>query len=359
MSQKIFRVLVINPGSTSTKISVFDGDTECFSQTLRHDETVIGSFENIPAQFSFRMEAIEDFLRDRGVSLDSLHAVVGRGGLLRPIEGGTYAVNEAMLQDLRQSRIREHASNLGGILAAEIGQQLGIPAFIVDPVVVDELEEIARLSGLPELPRISIFHALNHKAVARRAAAELNGAYTDFNFIVAHMGGGISVAAHRRGRVVDVNNALDGEGPFSPERSGTLPVGDLVRLCFSGKYTREELGKKINGKGGITAYLGVNDMRKVEERILRGDGQARLVYTAMAYQVAKDIAAMSAVLEGRVDAILLTGGVAYSREFTGWIEQRVRHLAPVRVYPGEGEMPALAEGALRVLRGEEQARIYE
>jgi butyrate kinase len=359
MTQKPFRILVINPGSTSTKIAVFEGEVQRCCQTLRHDEAQIGQFASIPDQYTFRMQAIEDFLAGEKIPLESLDAVVGRGGLLHPIEGGTYAVNETMVRDLRQGLSGQHASNLGGILAWELSAPCGAPAFIVDPVVVDELEPIARLSGLPELPRKSIFHALNHKAVARKAAREMGGVYTDFNFIIAHLGGGISVAAHQKGRVVDVNNALDGEGPFTPERSGTLPAGDLARLCFSGRVARPEMEKRIKGQGGIMAYLGTNDMRKVEQRIAGGDAEAALAYEAMAYQVAKEIGALSAVLEGQVNAILLTGGVAYDPAFVDWVERRVRHIAPVRIYPGEEEMSALADGALRVLRGEEAPHIYE
>ena len=353
------RILVINPGSTSTKIAVFEGDTLRCDKTLRHDETEISRFASIPDQKEFRMQAITDFLSDAGIPLSSLSAIVGRGGLLHPIEGGTYAVNDTMLRDLKGGLMGQHASNLGGLLAHDLSVQCGAPAFIVDPVVVDELEPVARFSGLPELPRVSIFHALNHKAVARTAAKDLGGAYADFNFIIAHMGGGISVAAHRRGRVVDVNNALNGEGPFSPERSGTLPVGALVKLCFSGTISQKELEKRIVGKGGVMAYLGTNDMRKVSERIAAGDAEAKAVYEAMAYQVAKEIGAAGVVLEGKVDSILLSGGLAYDQNFVGWIERRVRHLAPVRVYPGEEEMTALVGGALRVLRGEEAPRIYE
>jgi butyrate kinase len=359
MTENNCRILVINPGSTSTKIAVFEGATLRCDKTLRHDESEIGRFASIPDQKDFRMQAIMEFLSGAGIPLSSLSAIVGRGGLLHPIEGGTYAVNEAMLRDLKTGLMGQHASNLGGLLAHELSAQCGAPAFIVDPVVVDELEPVARFSGLPELPRVSIFHALNHKAVARAAAKDLGGTYADFNFIVAHMGGGISVAAHCRGRVIDVNNALNGEGPFSPERSGTLPVGALVKLCFSGTISQKDLEKRIVGKGGVMAYLGTNDMRKVSERIACGDAEAKAVYEAMAYQVAKEIGAMDVVLEGKVDAILLTGGLAYDQNFVGWIERRVRHLAPVRVYPGEEEMTALVGGGLRVLRGEEQPRIYE
>jgi butyrate kinase len=352
------RILVINPGSTSTKIAVFEDEDQRCCQTLRHDEAEIGRFPAISDQYPFRLQAILDFLAAEAIPPESLDAIVGRGGLLHPIEGGTYTVTEPMLQDLREGRGGQHASNLGGILAYELARRSGAPAFIVDPVVVDELEPIARLSGMPELPRKSIFHALNHKAVARRAAREMGGGYADYNLIIAHLGGGISVAAHRRGRVVDVNNALDGEGPYTPERTGTLPAGDLARLCYSGRFALGQVEKKIKGQGGIMAYLGTNDMRKVEQRIAAGEAEARLAYEGMAYQVAKEIGALGAVLEGQVDAIILTGGIAYDAAFVAWVERRVRHIAPVRVYPGEEEMGALAEGALRVLRGEEQPRRY-
>ena len=358
MAETHQRILAINPGSTSTKIAVFEGRTLRCGQTLRHDEHVIGQYATITDQYPFRLQAILDFLAAEAIPLDSLQAIVGRGGLLRPIEGGTYAVSEPMLKDLRESQMGQHASNLGGILAHELSQRCGAPAFIVDPVVVDELEPIARLSGLPELPRVSIFHALNHKAVAHRAAHDLGGKYTDFNFIIAHLGGGISVAAHRRGRVIDVNNALNGEGPFTPERSGTLPAASLARLCFSGRFTLAQIEKKITGQGGVMAYLGTNDMRKVTQRIEAGDAEAELVFEALIYQVAKEIGAISVVLLGQVDAIILTGGIAHDAAFIAGVDRRVRHIAPVRVYPGEEEMIALADGALRVLSGEEPARVY-
>jgi len=354
-----FIILVINPGSTSTKIAIFENEEEKFSQTLYHDEKEINSFKKIADQYPLRMKTIANFLIEKSIDLKSIDAVVGRGGLLHPIEGGTYEVGPRMLEDLKKGVSGEHASNLGGILAHEIGTHCNAPAFIVDPVVVDEMDDIARLSGMKELPRKSIFHALNHKAVARIAAKEMGGKYSDFNFIIAHMGGGISIAAHKKGRVVDVNNALDGEGPFTPERAGTLPAGDLVRLCFSGKYTKEEINKKIKGQGGMVAYLGTNDMRKVHQMVDEDNGKARLIYEAMAYQCSKEICALAAVLEGKVDGIILTGGVAYDDMFVGWIKKRVSFLAPILVFPGEEEMRALALGALRVLRGDEKAHIYE
>lgn len=356
--QEIFRLLIINPGSTSTKIAIFDNEKPVMETTLRHTNEELAPYKTVADQFEFRKNVILDTLNTNGINITKLSAVVGRGGLLRPMEGGTYNVNDVMLKDIRIAAMGQHASNLGALIAHEIAGQLNIPSFIVDPVVVDELDEIARISGMPEIERISIFHALNQKAVARRAAKDLGKPYEELNLIVAHLGGGISVGAHRNGRVVDVNNALDGEGPFSPERTGSLPVGGLIKLCYSGKYTIDELKKKIVGKGGLVAYLGTNDGREVEDMIKKGNKEAELVYKAMAYQVAKEIGACAAVLEGKVDAILMTGGLAYDKALVGWIKERVEFIGMVKVYPGEDEMIALAEGGLRVLRGEEQAKEY-
>lgn len=353
-----YRILAINPGSTSTKIAIYDNDKEVFETTLRHPAEEINKFEKIYDQYDFRKAVILDSLNDAGINLTKLDAVVGRGGLLKPIKGGTYAVSPSMIDDLKVGVLGEHASNLGGILANEIAGGLNIPSFIVDPVVVDELEDVARISGMPELDRKSIFHALNQKAVARRAAKEKGVKYDELNLIVAHMGGGVSVGAHKAGRVVDVNNALDGDGPFSPERSGGLPVGDMVKLAFSGKYTHAEIKKLLKGQGGLVAYLDTNDGREVCAKIEAGDKEAELVYKALAYQVAKEIGACGAVLKGKVDAIVLTGGLAYDKMLVGWIKESVESIAEVIVYPGEDEMSALAEGGLRVLRGEEEAQDY-
>lgn len=356
---EVYRILTINPGSTSTKIAIFDNEKPVMETTLRHPAEEINKFDKIFDQYEFRKNVILETLSENGINLTKLSAVVGRGGLLKPIQGGTYTVSDSMIADLKVGILGEHASNLGGILASEIAKQLNIPAFIVDPVVVDEMDEVARISGMPELARKSIFHALNQKAVARRAAAEMGKSYEDINVIVAHLGGGISVGAHKNGRVIDVNNALDGEGPFSPERAGGLPVGDLAKMCFSGKYTLDEIKKKIKGQGGLVAYLGTNDGREVAKMIEEGNEKAALVYEAMAYQVAKEIGSCAAVLKGKVDAVILTGGIAYDKQFVKWISDRVSFISQVIVYPGEDEMIALAEGGLRVLRGEEAARIYE
>ncbi len=354
----IYRILAINPGSTSTKIAIYDNEKPVFEEVLRHSSEEISPFDNIFDQYEFRKETILETLNSKDINIQKLAAVVGRGGLLHPIPGGTYEVNEAMLKDLRTGILGQHASNLGGVLAYEIAGQLNIPSFIVDPVVVDEMHEVARISGVPEIPRKSVFHALNQKAVGRRVAKDMGKAYADTNLIVAHLGGGISVGAHCRGQVIDVNNALDGEGPFSPERSGGLPAGELVKLCFSGKYKQDEVYKRILGKGGLMAYLGTNDGREVVRRINEGDGEAKLIYKAMAYQVAKEIGSCAAVLKGKMDAIILTGGLAYDDMLTGWIRESVAFLGNVKIYPGEDEMIALAEGALRILRNEETSQNY-
>ncbi len=355
----MFRILVINPGSTSTKLAVFDDNSEVFKENISHPVNELSKFEKIIDQYEFRKDVIIKVLSNAQFDLKQFSAIVGRGGLLKPIPSGTYLVNERMIETLKKGEYGEHASNLGAILAKSIAEPLGIPAYIVDPVVVDEMEEIARLSGLPQLKRKSIFHALNQKAVGRRAAEELGKEYEDCNFIIAHLGGGISVGAHRKGKVVDVNNALNGDGPFTPERSGGLPAWDLVKLSISGQYTKDEIKKMITGKGGVVAYLGTNDMREVEKKVVEGDKRYKLVFEAMAYQVAKEIASLSAVLSGNVDAIILTGGLAYSEIFTNWIIERVKFIAKVLVYGGEDEMKALALGALRVLKGEEKVKLYK
>lgn len=352
------RILVINPGSTSTKIGVFDNELSIFEKTIRHEREMISGYSRVIDQYEFRKHTILESLDTEGINISKLNAVCGRGGLLRPIEGGTYLVNDRMLSDLREGSDGEHASNLGGILAYEIASGLNIPAFIVDPVVVDELEPVARVSGFSLIERKSIFHALNQKAVARRVAQEIGRKYEELNLIVAHMGGGITVGAHKKGKVVDVNNGLHGDGPFSPERAGTVPAGDLVALCYSGEYFLEEIMKKLVGQGGLVGYLNTNDAVAVEKMIENGDEKASLVYSAMAYQVAKEIGSASAVLSGKVDAIILTGGLAYGKEFVRSISDRVNWIADVIVKPGEDELQALAEGALRVLRGEEREKDY-
>lgn len=354
-----YKLLIINPGSTSTKIGVYEGEKEVLEETLRHSAEEILKYDTIFDQLDFRKEVILKVLKEKGININELDAVVGRGGMLKPIEGGTYEVNEAMVEDLKVGVQGPHASNLGGILSNEIAKEIGKRAFIVDPVVVDEMEEVARLSGVPELPRKSKFHALNQKAVAKRYAKEHNTSYEDVNLIVVHMGGGVSVGAHKKGRVIDVNNALDGDGPFSPERAGGVPSGELLEMCFSGKYSKEEVYKKLVGKGGFVAYANTNDARDLIKLSQEGDEKGSLIFNAFIYQIAKEIGSMAVVLDGEVDAIVLTGGIAYSDYVTNAINKKVKWIAPMVVYGGEDELLALAQGAIRVLDGVEEAKVYK
>lgn len=355
-----YKILIINPGSTSTKIGVFEDETQVMETTLRHSTEEIAQYASIIDQKDFRKEVIINALKENSIELTSIDVVVGRGGLLKPIPGGTYATSDALIEDLKIGKQGQHASNLGGILAKEIAAEIGdgIPSYIVDPVVVDELAPVARYSGHPELPRISIFHALNQKAVAKRYAKEVGKAYEDLNLIVVHMGGGVSVGAHKNGKVIDVANALDGDGPFSPERTGGLPSGSLIRLCFSGKYTEKEVNKMICGNGGFNAYIGTNDMRDVIKMAHEGNETAKAVEDAFHYQLCKEIGAMAVVLGGKVDQIILTGGIAYGQETVDAMTSQVNWISGITVYPGEDELLALAQGALRVLTGEEQALEY-
>ena len=352
-----YKILIINPGSTSTKIGVYEDETQVMEETLRHSTEEIAQYDTIYAQKDFRKEVILNVLQEKNVDLNDIDVVVGRGGLLKPIPGGTYATTPELLEDLKIGKQGQHASNLGGILANEIASQINVPSYIVDPVVVDELQDVARLSGHPKMPRISIFHALNQKAVAKRYAKEVGKAYEDLNLIVVHMGGGVSVGAHKNGKVVDVANALDGDGPFSPERSGGLPSGALMKVCFSGEYTQAEVGKMLNGNGGFNAYVGTNDMRDLV-KMAEKDEKAKLVMDAFHYQLEKEIGAMAVVLGGKVDQIILTGGIAYSAKTQADMKNAVEWIAPVTVYPGEDELLALAQGALRVVTGEEEAMVY-
>lgn len=354
-----YLLLIINPGSTSTKVAVYRDQTPVFTEELAHSEADLASFAKCSDQFSFRKQAILETLRQRGFSLNDLHVVMARGGLIRPVESGVYEVNEAMRRDLQDLSLGDHASNLGGLIAADLVVEYPhLRAFIVDPVVVDELDDVARLSGHPLFPRRSIFHALNHKAVARHYAQEQGRSYESLNLIVAHMGGGVSVAAHRQGRVVDVNNALSGEGPFSSERVGTLAAGDLLAVCLSEKYTSAELKKMLKGDGGLKAHLGTNQMLEALEREDRGDAHARLVIDAFCYNIAKYIGEMAVVLRGRVDAILMTGGIARSERICRTIHEQAAFIGPLVRYPGEDEMGALALNGLRVLRDEVTPKIY-
>ena len=350
--------LIINPGSTSTKIGVFEDENLLFEETLRHSTEEIGQFETIVDQKDFRKKIITDLLESKDFDLNSLNVIVGRGGMLKPIPGGTYEVTDTLLADLKVGVQGQHASNLGGILARELADSIGVPSYIVDPVVVDELMPVARISGMPEVPRGSIFHALNQKAVAKRYAKEIGKPYESLRLIVVHMGGGVSVGAHEGGRVVDVFSAFDGDGAFSPERAGGVPCGALVKLCFSGKYTEKELYGKLIGKGGFNAYLGTNDMREVTKLANEGNEDAKLVKAAFLHQVAKDIGAMACVLKGKVDRIIVTGGIAYGEDVVASLRESAEWIAPFTVYPGEDELLALAQGALRVMNGEESVKEY-
>ncbi len=350
--------LIINPGSTSTKIGVFEDETLLFEETLRHSTEEIAQYASIVDQKDFRKQIILDLLAKKDFDMKSLQVIVGRGGMLKPIPGGTYAVSDELLADLKVGVQGQHASNLGGILAREIADSIGVPSYIVDPVVVDELMPISRYSGVPELPRTSVFHALNQKAVAKRYAKEQGKAYDSLNLVVVHMGGGVSVGAHEKGQVIDVFNALDGDGAFSPERAGAVPSGALIKMCFSGQYTEKEVYKKIVGNGGFNAYVGTNDMRDVEKMVLDGDEKAAETREAFIMQVAKNIGSMACVLKGKVDQIVITGGIAYDKVVVSGLKERAGFIAPITVYPGEDELLALAQGALRVMNGEEKAMVY-
>jgi len=353
------RILAINPGSTSTKIAVFQGDKSVFLKNIKHSNEELSQFEKISEQFEFRKDIIMRELVDAEIQIDLIEVVVGRGGLVKPIESGIYTVNERLKEDLRLGVLGEHASNLGGLIADNIAQALPkAKAYIADPVVVDEMIDVARISGHPEFQRVSIFHALNQKAIGRAFAQSIDKKYEEINVIVAHLGGGISVGAHLKGKVVDVNNALDGEGPFSPERSGTLPAGALAKLCFSGDYTLNDVKKMIKGEGGLVAHLGTNNAYDVELKAKAGDTKAKLIQDAMSYQISKSIGAMSTVLKGEVDGILLTGGIAHNPDLVNYIKEMVSFIAPVVVYPGEDEMKALAMNGYMVLRKEIEPREY-
>lgn len=357
--KKVYRVLGINPGGTSTKIAVYDNEQPVFEMAIRHSGEELAKLQTWEKQYKFRENLILDILKDKNISLFSFDAIVARGGLVKPISAGTYVVGQRMLEDLRLGVSGKHASNLGGHIAYDIAEKLDIPSFVVDPVVVDELTDIARVTGLPEVKRSCVFHALNQRAVARRVAKEMNKVYEMSNFIVAHLGDGITIGAHEKGRVIDVKNALAGEGTFTPSRSGGMPVRSVVNLCYSGKYTKEDMEKKMVGNGGLIAHLGTNDIRQVETMIQEGDEYAAQVYEAMAYNISKEIGSYGTVLKGKVDAIILTGGIANAKQLVNWITERVGFIAPVVVSPGEDELRALAEGALRVLSGEEKAKIYD
>jgi len=350
------KVLAVNPGSTSTKIAVYDNEQEIFKKTIEHPAEKIDGFHRIIDQFSMREEEIINVLAENGINVREFAAVVGRGGLLPPLKSGAYIVNDRMIETLRSDAISDHASNLGALIAHKIAGEAGIPAYIYDPVSVDELADIARLSGLKEIPRKSFSHVLNSRAMAMKASVNNGKKYSESNIIVAHLGGGITLSVHQKGRMVDIMD--DDEGPFSPERSGRVSCKGLVELCYSGKYDKREVLKKLRGTGGLKDYLNTHDAQEVERMIDQGSESARLVYEAMAYQIAKGIGELSTVVKGEVDVIVITGGLAYSKKLTGWIRDRVAFIAPVEIMPGENELESLAHGALRVLKNEEDAREY-
>lgn len=352
-------ILAINPGSTSTKFSLFEEENLVFENTLRHTSEELKEFRRIADQFHFRRNLIMEELVARNTDLQKITAVVGRGGLLKPIESGVYLVNNEMKQELINCQHGQHASNLGALIADDIARSLpGAVAYIVDPVVVDELQDVARVSGHPAIVRKSIFHALNQKAVSRIYAASVSKKYEDLDLIVAHMGGGISIGAHHKGRVIDVNNALNGDGPMSPERSGGLPAAQLAELCFSGRHSLEEIKSMITGRGGLVAYLGTNSFIEAARMAENGDNKAKLVRQAVSYQVSKEIGAAAAVLHGNVDAIILTGGLAYDEENVSIIKDMVKFIGKVVVYPGEDELKALAFNGLLALDGKVEVKSY-
>ncbi len=352
------RVLAINPGATSTKIAVFTGTQNTFQKLIEHKLEDLAHYEHIIDQFGYRYSVILSSLNENNFPLSDLDAVVGRGGMLQPVESGTYKVNDCMIEDLNAASRGEHASNLGALLAKKIASDNGIPAFIVDPVSVDEMDDVARISGLTELPRVSLSHALNSKAIARKAADQIGKKYEALTIIVAHLGTGISVSAHKNGRMIDVNNAQE-EGPFSSDRCGTVPSYRLVKMCFSGKYSEKEILKKLMGSGGLHSLVGMKDIRKIEELATTGNKNADIALRALTYQIAKEIGAMATVFFGNLDCIAITGGMAYSERIVKDITSRIEFLSPVLIFPGEDEMASLVLGVLRVLRGEEKAKVYE
>lgn len=352
------RILVINPGGTSTKISVFEDKKEVFKKNLSHTQADLNDFKTVFDQYSYRKELIIHTLEENNFPIETFNSVVGRGGLMKAIAGGTYAINEIMIEDLRNAINGEHASNLGSVLAKNIGDEINVPSFVVDPVSVDEFQDISRITGISDIDKASWLHSLNHKAVCRKAAEEMGGKYDDYNFIVAHLGSGISIVAHNKGKMIDGSGGRS-DGPFSPERSGGILTYPLIKLCYSGKYTEAEMVNKVSNIGGMYDYLGTKDMIEIEERIKNGDTKAKLIMDAFIYQVSKEIAMYGASLYGKVDKIILTGGIAYSDLVTSEVSKRVNYLAPIEIIAGEMEMEALALGALRVLNGEEIAKTYK
>ncbi len=351
-------LLIINPGSTSTRVALFDGDRKVNDEVLRHDRSELVKYENVADQFDFRLDGVNKWIDSLGVASSDFKAVIGRGAPLRPLDGGSYAITEKMLSDLRQQRYSNHASNLGAIIAFHLSQKFGVPSMIADPVTVDNFTDEARISGLPEIERKCRAHTLNIREVCRRQALLAGKTLEEVNFIAVHMGGGISVAAVEGGRIIDVNDALLGMGPFSPERAGALPVGGLVKLCYSGKFTEEEMVRKLSKESGLVAYTGHASLKDVEKLIDKGDKKALEYFGAMAYQIAKEIGAIAVVLKGDFEAIVMTGGMAHSQRLIDEISKRVSFLGRIAIVPGEFEMEALAAAGMRYLRGEEMLKEY-
>ncbi len=354
---EVFKILVINPGSTSTKIAIYENEVEIYKKNIVHPSSELNNYKVATDQFAYRHQTVITFLEEIHFNLQELDAIVARGGALPPLEAGAYRINQSMIDFLSQRPRADHGSNIAAIIALEMSRELGIPSYIYDAISVDQLTDIARISGTPEIPRLSIIHALNSRSVAQKYALSIDRAYSDINLITAHLGGGITLAVHHGGRMIDMIS--DDEGPFSPERAGKVPCVPLVNLCYSGKYDHFTMQKVFRGKGGLIAYLGTHDALEVERRIVQGDQEALLIYEAMAYQVAKGIGELATVVNGKLDAIILTGGIAYSEMLTNWIKERVKFIAPVVMMPGENEMEALALGALRVLRQQEIAHEYD
>lgn len=351
-------ILAINPGSTSTKIAVYEDKNEVFTETLRHSAEELDHYPSIIAQREFREDEIQKVLKKHDVDIKSIEAVVGRGGLLKPVKSGVYEVNQNMLTDLTECRYGAHASNLGGIIAHDISEKYGLPAYVADPPTVDEMLDIAKYTGIPEVKKVSVFHALNQKAVAYKYAESIGKTYKELSLVIAHMGGGVSVSAHDHGRVIDTTNASDGDGPFSTNRVGAIPFKQVVELCFCGAYSRTELMQRIISNGGMSAYLGSNDMIEIEQMKADGNADAAEVIDAYIYQMSKNISAMAGALSGNVDQIILTGGIAHDKYIVEKIKNMTSFIAPVSVYPGEDEMSALAQGVLRVINGEESVEEY-
>jgi butyrate kinase len=355
-----FHILTINPGSTSTKIGVFNNENPVFIKKIVHDADILSSFSSITKQYEYRKKAIIKELDAINFSLSDIDIIMARGGLLKSIPSGVYEVNDRMIEDLSTDTMGEHASNLGALIAADLAGETSVGrAYIADPVVVDEMQDVAKITGHPAFKRVPIFHALNQKAIARKYAASIDRDYTDINLIIAHLGGGVSIGAHCRGKIIDVNNALYGDGPLSPERSGSLPAKQVVDICFSGKYSKNEIEKMLVGEGGFMAYFGTNDYSEIKKRAENGDKQSLLIINAMAYQVAKYIGSMATALKGKVDAILITGGIANDPYICSYICEMVEFIAPVAIYPGEDELAALAHNGLMLLRGTLKANCYE